>query len=185
MPYCCQNIWLDTIILFTKGTELIIFGQLEIPMKLSINLNLKTLRVLNCLCMNFSTLYTSLPHHLLKDKLVNLINRTFIRKNTHYLACNEECSFFTPDVYKNYNLWSGKKVRNALVYLLNIIFIRFENKLYRQNTGIPMGIKISSCCCRFVSFFSYENYLWSLSHGKIRLTLFRLSIPLQDTLMIY
>ena len=129
-------------------------------MKLSINLNLKTLRVLNCLHMIFSILYTTLPHHLLKDKLVNLINRTFIRENTHYLACNEECSFYTPDVYKNYNLWSCKKVCNALVYILDIIFIRFGNNLYRQNTGIPMGIKISSCCCRFVSlFFSYERYL--------------------------
>ena len=33
---------------------------------------------------DFSTLYT-LPHHLIKDKLINLINRTFIRKNTQYL----------------------------------------------------------------------------------------------------
>ena len=32
------------------------------------------------------------------------------------------------------------KSRNALVYLLNDIFIRFETKLYRQTFGIPMGI---------------------------------------------
>ena len=43
---------------------------------------------------NFSTLYTTLPHHLIKDKLIDLINRTFIRENTQYLACNEECAFF-------------------------------------------------------------------------------------------
>ena len=28
---------------------------------------------------DFSTLYTTLPHHLIKDKLIDLINRTFIR----------------------------------------------------------------------------------------------------------
>ena len=28
---------------------------------------------------DFSTLYTTLPHHLVKDKLLDLINRTFIR----------------------------------------------------------------------------------------------------------
>ena len=47
---------------------------------------------------DFSTLYTTLPHHLIKDKLIDLINRTFIRENTQYLACNEECVFFTSDV---------------------------------------------------------------------------------------
>ena len=31
---------------------------------------------------DFSTLYTTLPHHLIKDKLIDLINRTFIRENT-------------------------------------------------------------------------------------------------------
>ena len=46
-------IGLDTIILLTKGTELTIFGQLKIPMKFSINLYLKTLRLLNCLHMIF------------------------------------------------------------------------------------------------------------------------------------
>ena len=34
------------MILFTKGTELSIFGQLKIPMKFSMKLNLKTLRFL-------------------------------------------------------------------------------------------------------------------------------------------
>ena len=81
------------MILFTKGTELTIFGQLKIPMMFSINLNLKTFRLLNCLHMIFSTLYTTLPHYLIKDKLIDLINQTFIRENTQYLACNEECAF--------------------------------------------------------------------------------------------
>ena len=88
---------------------------------------------------DFSTLYTTLPHHLIKDKLINLINRTFIRENTQYLACNEKCAFFTSDVYNNHNLWSCQKVSDALVYLLDNIFIRFGTKLYRQTIGIPLG----------------------------------------------
>ena len=72
---------------------------------------------------DFSTLYTTLPHHLIKDKLIALINRTFIRENTQYLACNEECAFFTSDVYNNYNLWSCQNVCDALVYLLANIFL--------------------------------------------------------------
>ena len=69
---------------------------------------------------DFSTLYTTLPHHLIKD--IDLITRTFIRENTQYLACNEECAFFTSDVCNNHNLWSSQKVCDALVYLLDNIF---------------------------------------------------------------
>ena len=72
---------------------------------------------------DFSTLYTTLPYHPIKDKLIDLINRTFIRENTQYLACNEECAFFTSDVYNNHNLWSCQKVCDALVYLLDNIFL--------------------------------------------------------------
>ena len=114
------------MILFTKGTELTIFGQLKIPMMFSINLNLKTFRVLNCLHMIFSTLYTTLPYHLIKDKLIDLINQTFVRENTQYLACNEECAFFTSDIYNNHNLWSCQKVCDALVYLLDNILLDLE-----------------------------------------------------------
>ena len=71
---------------------------------------------------DFSTLYTTLPHHLMKDKLIDLINRTFIRENTQYLACNEECAFFTSDVYNNHNLWSCQKVCDAL-FIFWIIFL--------------------------------------------------------------
>ena len=52
---------------------------------------------------DFSTLHTTLTDHLIKDKLIDLINQAFIRENTQYLACNEECAFFTSDDYNNHN----------------------------------------------------------------------------------
>ena len=70
------------MILFTKGTELTIFGQLKIVMMFSINLNLKNFQASKLSTYDFSTLYTMLPHHLIKIKLIDLINRTFIRANT-------------------------------------------------------------------------------------------------------
>ena len=42
---------------------------------------------------DFSTLYTTLHHHLIKDKLIDLINRTFIRENTQYLASAKNVLF--------------------------------------------------------------------------------------------
>ena len=39
---------------------------------------------------DFSTLYITLPHDLIKNQLVDLIENTFRREEFLYLACNEE-----------------------------------------------------------------------------------------------
>ena len=44
---------------------------------------------------DFSTHYTSLPHDLIKDKLIDLLERTFNREGFPYLACNDKSAFFT------------------------------------------------------------------------------------------
>ena len=151
------------MILFTKGTQLVIFGQLKILMMFSINLN-KNFQAIKLSTYDFSTLYTTLPHHLIKDTLIDLINRTFIRENTQYLACNEECAFFTSDVYNNHNLWSCQKVCDALVYLLdNIFFIRFGTKLYRQTIGIPMGTNCALLVADLFLFCYERDFMKSLS----------------------
>ena len=42
---------------------------------------------------DFSTLYTTLPHNLIEDKLIDLIERTFQREGSPYLACNDRNAF--------------------------------------------------------------------------------------------
>ena len=44
---------------------------------------------------DFSTLYTTLSHNLIKDKLIDLIERTVQRKGSPYLACNDRNAFVT------------------------------------------------------------------------------------------
>ena len=90
-------------------------------------------------------------------------NRTFIRENTPYLACNEECAIFTSEVYNNHNLWSCQKVCDALVYLLDTIFIRFGTKLYRQTIGIPMGTNCSPLVADLFLFCYERDFMKSLS----------------------
>ena len=109
-------------------------------MQFSINLNIKkkNFKASKLSTYDFSTLYTTLPHHLIKDKLIDLNNRTFIRENTQYLACNEECALFTSGIYKSYNSWSCQNVCDAYCYLLENIFIRLGTKPYRQTISIPM-----------------------------------------------
>ena len=58
----------------------------------------------------------------------------------------------------------GQKVCDALVYLLDNIFIRFGTKLYWQTIGIPMGTNCAPLVAD-VFLFCYERDLMkSLSH---------------------
>ena len=49
---------------------------------------------------DFSTLYTTLPHNLIRNQLVDLIENTFRREEALYLACNEEHAFFASEEHK-------------------------------------------------------------------------------------
>ena len=43
---------------------------------------------------DFSTLYTTLPHDLINEKFLDLIERTFYKKDDKlYLACNDKKAF--------------------------------------------------------------------------------------------
>ena len=44
---------------------------------------------------DFSTLYATLPRNLIKDKLIDLIERTLQKEGSPYLACNDRNAFFT------------------------------------------------------------------------------------------
>ena len=85
------------MILFSKGTELTIFGQLNIPMKFSINLSINKASKLSTYDF-LHGIRTTLPHHLIKDKLIDLINRTFIWENRNIWLAKKN-ALFSPLVY--------------------------------------------------------------------------------------
>ena len=118
---------------------------------------------------DFSTLYTTLPHNLIKDKLVDLIERTFQREGSLYIACNDRNAFFTSDAVRNYNLWSCQKVCEALTFLLDNIYIRFGSKSYRQIVGIPMGTNCAPLVADLFLFCNERDYMLSLKHSILLL----------------
>ena len=53
---------------------------------------------------DFSTLYTTLPHNLIKEKLINLIEWTFKREGPLYIACNRLSSLLKTQNDINFGL---------------------------------------------------------------------------------
>ena len=114
---------------------------------------------------NFSTLYTTLPNNLIKDKLVDLIGRTFQREGSLYIAYDRNV-FFTSDAVRNYNVWYCQKVCEALTFLLDNIYTRLSTKLYRQIVGFPLRTKCAPLAADLFLFCYERDFMLSLSEDN-------------------
>ena len=101
---------------------------------------------------DFSTLYTTLPHILIKKKFTHLIKWAFKKSECEYICSNSFRSFFSSNKQKNYVNWTCFDTIYALEFLLDNIFVRFGDSVYRQIIGIPMG---TNCAPLIADLFLY------------------------------
>ena len=55
---------------------------------------------------DFSTLYTSLPHDLIKAKVLSLVTWCFNRDSKTYLCTSDKAGFFSNKKYDSYKCWT-------------------------------------------------------------------------------
>ena len=117
---------------------------------------------------DFSTLYTTLPHNLIKDKLIDLTEKKKTSREKALLTLHimaEKC-FFTSEKPRKYHAWLCQNVCDALIFLLDNIFIRFGTKLYRQLVGIPMATNCALLVADSFLFCYERDFMMSLSDDK-------------------
>ena len=115
----------------------------------------------------FSTLYTTLPHNLIKEKLLDLIEWTFkraLKTMVHFIWHVMTERLFSLPLQSRYTHWSCQNVCDALSYLLDNIYIRFGTKLYRQIVGIPMGTNCASLVADLFLYCYERDFMDSLNH---------------------
>ena len=92
---------------------------------------------------DFSTLYTSIPHDLLKSRMNSIINNAFKYKNgaTRYthIKVGRNKSYFTSDPLNGDNKYTANGICKMIEFLVDNIYLRFGEQLFRQIVGIPMG----------------------------------------------
>ena len=54
---------------------------------------------------DFSTMYTTLAHNIIKGNILDLIEWTLKREGRRYLASNNRDAFFTSTDQRRYKLW--------------------------------------------------------------------------------
>ena len=118
---CCEKVY------ERSGKNL--FWSIKNPGKVLNKLKSSGFRATSLSTYDFSTLYTTLSHNLIKEKLISLIEWTFKGENSPYIACNERQAVVISGDTKLYKLWSCQNVCDALIYLLDNIYVRLGTKL--------------------------------------------------------
>ena len=107
---------------------------------------------------DFSTLYTSIPHKLLKSQLSWVITKAFESSTKLYISVYKNNAKWTNSPRKNTNAFSDKDVINLMCWLIDNIYVKFGDKLFRQVIGIPMG---TDCAPYLANLFLYSyEYKW-------------------------
>ena len=139
---------------------------------------------------DFSTLYTSIPHDLLKSRMNNVINNAFKHKNeatrcTH-IKVGRNKSYFTSDPSSGDKKYTANDICKITEFLVDNIYVRFGGQLFRQMVGIPMGTNCAPLLADLF-FYSYENEFLDklINEGKRKLARkFNLSYHLLMTLSL-
>ena len=83
---------------------------------------------------DFSTLYTSIPHDLLKSRMNSIINNAVKHKNgyTHIKVCRNK-SYFTSNPLNGDNKYTANDICKMIEFLMDNIYVRFEWKAFPTN----------------------------------------------------
>ena len=109
---------------------------------------------------DFSILYTSIPHDLLKSLMNSIINNAFKYKNgaTRYthIKVGRNKSYFPSGPLNGDNKYTANDICKMIEFFMDNIYVRFGGQLFRQMVGILMG---TNCAPLLADLFlySYEN----------------------------
>ena len=115
---------------------------------------------------DFSTLYTSLPHDLIKEKVLSLVKWCFNRESKTYLCTSDKAGFFSNNTYDSYKCWTCTEFSEAFTFLMENIYVQFGDMVYQQIVGIPMG---TNCAPLIADLFLYcyeRDFMSNLQKSK-------------------
>ena len=138
---------------------------------------------------DFSTLYTTIPHQKLKDRLTSIIRNAFIFRNGNrkynYLVLGHEETCLVKEHSDSKNKYSEDDIIKMLEFLVDNIFVVFVGKVFQQTVGIPMGTNCAPLLAD-IYLYSYEaDFIQSAPNGKETVSRFNLTYRYIDDDILY
>jgi hypothetical protein len=98
----------------------------------------------------FSTLYTTIPHSKPKDKLRELVQLCFIKKNGQcrctYLVLGRDISYFVKHHSDSTKQFPETDIFNILEFLIDNIYVIFDGRVFQQTVCVPTVLLFSPTC---------------------------------------
>jgi len=137
---------------------------------------LKRLRcVKNCRTLttaDFSTLYTSLPHNLVKEQLWFLIDLVFCNAQRtsggEFLCVGYKSCFYSTEPKDNYKCFRKEEIMDLVNFVLENTYVSFCGFIFQQISGIPMGGNASPLLADLTLTALEYKFLKSLSAHEQR-----------------
>ena len=118
---------------------------------------------------DFSTLYTAIPHNLLKDKITNLIHSAYTCRKSQYIEVCQDKAFWSNNV-------SNKAVTAVHLvelfnYLIDNIYVCVDGSVFKQCVGIPMGTDCAPVVANLFLFAYEYEFMKGLLKDNITLAI--------------
>ena len=111
---------------------------------------------------DFSTLYTNIPHTDLKKKMKWVVEKAFDSEKRQKIYVDKYNSTASWSERKNAYIVSKNTLIKYINFLVDNIFIKVGDHIFRQNIGIPMGTD----CAPFLA----NLYLYALEFDYLEKT---------------
>ena len=125
----------------------------------------------NVSSFDFDTLYTSLPHSEIKATLAKIINNAFDYCGKEFIRVSYFKAYFSDSDSRNSNhdIFNRADVIKLLNFLVDNSYILYKGKVFRQHTGIPMGIDPAPFMANLFLHYYENTYITNLvDSGKIK-----------------
>lgn len=140
----CKTIFNNT------GTNRMWILENSLQLKQRIFESNETMNATHISTWDFSTLYTTIPHGLLKDCIKELISFSYKTNRRAFIAVNNFRAFWSEKPVKNYACITQENLIDMVNVLIDNIYVTFGNTIHKQKIGIPMGI---SCAPLLANLF--------------------------------
>ena len=118
---------------------------------------------------DFSTLYTSLPHAEIKQKLRNLFKKIYDREGKEFINANHRKAYFSSIKNKNFHPFTQRNLVQTLDFILDNIFVKFGDSIYKQVIGIPIGLDAGQDIANLLLYQYESSYIERISKTNLNL----------------
>ena len=122
----------------------------------------------NISTLDFSTLYTTIPHKDLIERISKLIVSIFSKTRHRYINVKSHKAFFSSSEYRSYHSWDVSLFIELFEFLIDNINVKFGTSVYQQFIGIPMDTNCAPLLADLYLFYYEYDYVQKLMKTDIR-----------------